>query len=128
MENRLNIKVSFYGDTIGIINISGDLNSLTEDSELFFREVKAYIKMGIYRYILDLNNLTYIDSSGISIIMQLISNSLKNKSSICVMCNVPHILRILTISNIDKFVHFVTSIEEGIDYYQLNNNGLQFGN
>jgi anti-sigma B factor antagonist len=120
LDNKLKVRVSFYQDSIGIVTAEGELNVFIDDSDLFYREMRAYIKMGLYRFILDLNYLTYIDSSGVSIIMQLVSNAIKKSSSICLICDNPQILKILGVSSVDKFVHFVRSVEEGIEYYKAH--------
>ncbi len=118
MDGKLTIKVSFYNDIIAIVNMCGELTVFVQEYDLLFKELLAYIKMGIYRYILDLNGLSYIDSSGIGVIMRLATSASKHASVICMICEQPQILKILSISNVDKIVHFVKTVEEGISYYK----------
>lgn len=117
MDGKLSIKVSFYKDIIGIISISGELTVFVEEFDLLCKEVLAYIKMGIYRFILDLCHLTYIDSSGVGVIIRLAAVASKHSSTICVICDQPQIKKILEISNVDKIVRFVSNVQEGISFY-----------
>lgn len=121
MDEKLNIKVSFYKDIICIISISGELTVFVEEFDLLHKEVLAYIKMGIYRFILDLSSLTYIDSSGIGIIIRLAAVASKYSSKICIICEQPQIKKILAISNVDKIVKFVSNVQEGISFYIASN-------
>ncbi len=118
MEGKLGIKVSFYKEIISIVDISGEFTVFNQEFDLLYKELMAYTKIGIYKFILNLNDLSYIDSSGIGVIMRLATHASKHASLICVICNQPQILKILGISNVDKIVHFVISSEEGISYYE----------
>ena len=122
MDGKLNIKVSIYKEIIAIVNFSGEFTVFVQEFELLYKELLAYIKSGIYRFILNLDGLSYIDSSGIGVIMRLATNASKHNSLICVICDQPQILKILGISNVDKIVHFVGSAEDGITYYKSVNN------
>jgi anti-anti-sigma factor len=119
VENKLVVKVNIYRDIVGIITVSGEMTVFVEEFDLFYKEVIAYTRLEIYRFILDLNTLSYIDSSGIGVIMRLATNASKQNSKICVICDHPQILKIFTVSNIDKIVHFVRNIDEGLAYYGL---------
>ncbi len=118
MESKLNVQVSLVQDIIGVIRVSGELTVFVEEFDLLYKEVVAYNKMGIFRFVIDLNTLTYIDSSGVGIIMRLATNAMKQSSVICVICEQPQVLKILAVSNVDKMVRFVKTIEEGIDHYR----------
>jgi anti-sigma B factor antagonist len=122
LDGKLNIKVSFYKETIAIVNISGEFTVFVQEFELLYKELLAYIKIGVFRFILNLNSLSYIDSSGIGVIMRLATNASKHTSLVCVICDQPQILKILGISNVDKIVHFVGSADEGISYYRAKDN------
>jgi anti-sigma B factor antagonist len=119
LDNKLFVKVAIFHDTIGIITVSGEMTVFVEEFDLFYKEVIAYTKLGIYRFILDLNSLSYIDSSGIGVVMRLATNASKQNSKICVICDHPQILKIFTVSNIDKIVRFVQNIDEGLAFYGL---------
>lgn len=116
-ETKLDVKVNLVNDSIGIITIQGELTVFIQEFDLLYKEVMAYTKMGLYRFIIDLNAVSYIDSSGIGILMRLATNASKQSSMICVICNHPQTLKIMAVSNIDKIVKFVQSTQEGMDFY-----------
>jgi anti-anti-sigma factor len=117
-DNKLDVKVSIVGDTTGIIHISGELSVFVPDFDLFYREVAAYIRMGLIQFVIDLNGVSYIDSSGIGLIIKLSTNAMRNQTKICLICEQPQVRRALTIANIDRIVHFVSGISEGMEFYR----------
>lgn len=116
-NNKLEVKVSFIRDEIGIITMKGELSVFTQEFDLLNKEIMAYTKMGIYRFIVELSSLTYIDSSGIGILMRLASKASKNDTMVCVICNQPQIMKILTVSKVDKIIRIVQSVDEGLNFY-----------
>jgi anti-anti-sigma factor len=118
LDGKLENKVYFYKESIVIVEISGEFSVFVQDYELLYKEMLAYIKMGIFCYIMNLNGLSYIDSSGVGVIMRLAANAAKHTTLVCVICDQPQILRILGMMNVDKIVHFVKDIDEGIAYFK----------
>lgn len=118
MESKLNVQVSLFQEIVGVVHVTGELTVFVEEFDLLYKEVVAYNKMGIFRFVLDLNDLSYIDSSGVGIIMRLATTAMKQGSTVCVVCEQPQVLKILAVSNVDKMVHFVKSVEEGLEYYK----------
>ena len=118
METKLEVKVSFYKDEIGIISMKGELTVFNQEFDMLHREVMAYIKMGIYRFILNLEELRYIDSSGVGLVMRMVNAAAKFSTIICMVCHQPNILKIFRISKIDSFIHFVENSDEGLDFYK----------
>lgn len=122
MENKLTVEVSLFQEIVGVVHVAGELTVFVEEFDLLYKEVVAYNKMGIYRFVLDLNDLTYIDSSGVGIIMRLATTAMKQGTTICLICEQPQVLKILAVSNIDKMVHFVKTLDEGMEYYKTRDN------
>lgn len=118
MESKLNVQVSLFQEIVGVVHVTGELTVFVEEFDLLYKEVVAYNKMGIFRFVLDLNDLSYIDSSGVGIIMRLATTAMKQGSTVCVVCEQPQVLKILAVSNVDKMVHFVKSVDEGLEYYK----------
>ena len=119
MDVKLNVKVALVQDKVGIVTIAGELSVFIQEFDLLYKEVMAYTKMGIYRFILDFTKVTYIDSSGIGILMRLATNASKQSSMICVICDHPQILKIMAVSNVDKIVRYVPSVDDGLNYYLM---------
>ncbi|MGC8765968.1 MAG: STAS domain-containing protein [Brevinematia bacterium] len=118
MDTKLNVKVSFYKDEIAIIDISGELTVFTDEFDILYKEIVAYLKMGIYKFIFNMQNLKYIDSSGIGLLMRVASISARKNTKICVLCDQPNILKVLSISKVDVFFQHIRSIEEGISIFE----------
>lgn len=118
MDNRFAVKVQLLDDTLGIITISGEVGINSGDFELFSKEISAYLKMGIYKYVIDMNNVSYLDSSGLGVLIRLATNASRQNTRICVICDHPHVKRVMTISNVDKIIQFVHTIQDGLQFYK----------
>lgn len=116
----MKVKISILDDELVIVTISGEFSIFDDDFENFSKEVIAYSKLGIYRYILDLNELTYIDSSGIGVIIRLATAAMRKETKVCVVCDNPHVKRVFLVANIDRILEFVNSIQEGIEFFKNN--------
>ncbi|MCJ8164616.1 STAS domain-containing protein [Pontibacter sp. E15-1] len=70
---------------------------------------------GITNLILDLNNVKYTDSSGLSSI--LIANRLCNSSSgLLILTGLQdHVMKLITISKLDSVLNILPTVEEAID-------------
>ncbi|MBX0288839.1 STAS domain-containing protein [Hymenobacter sp. HSC-4F20] len=70
---------------------------------------------GINNLILDLNNVKYTDSSGLSSI--LIANRLCNSTGgLLVLTGLQdHVMKLITISKLESVLHILPTVEEGID-------------
>ena len=70
---------------------------------------------GINNLILDLTNVKYTDSSGLSSI--LIANRLFNSTGgLLVLTGLQdHVLKLITISKLESVLHILPTVEEGID-------------
>jgi len=119
LETKLEVKINIIQDIVAEIIVKGDLTVFIQEFELLNKELLAYTKLGVYRFILNLNECNYIDSSGIGLIMRLAANASKQSSLICMICDRPPILKILAVSNIDKILHFVSDSAEGLKYYNI---------
>lgn len=83
-------------------------------SELFLLNAE-----GFRNVILDLKNVEYIDSSGLSAI--LVGNRFcKEKDGTFVLTNLnPHILKLIKISQLQTILNIVPSIEESVDFVMM---------
>jgi anti-sigma B factor antagonist len=118
LECKVGVRVSFYKDDIAIIELSGELSIFSEGFELLSKELNAYIKMGIYKYILLMERLRYIDSSGVGLLIRISSFAAKKNTKVCLICHQPNILKILNISKVDIFFKPVESVDEAISYFE----------
>jgi stage II sporulation protein AA (anti-sigma F factor antagonist) len=114
----LKIKIAVLSETLVICTVSGELSIFDEDFDIFQKEVVAYIKLGVYRFIVDLDAVSYIDSSGIGVIIRLATNAMKKETQVCVICNQPHVKRVFSVANVDRIMKFVDSVDEGIAFFE----------
>ncbi len=75
---------------------------------------------GAKNLILDLKNVKFMDSSGLS--AMLVGNrTFKEKNSSFIICNISnHIEKILKISKLDTVLELIPTLQESIDAIQLN--------
>ena len=83
-------------------------------SELFVLQSEGYKNI-----ILDLRNVQYIDSSGLSAV--LVGNRFcKESEGTFVLTNLnPHILKLIKISQLESILNIVPTLEESIDFVMM---------
>ena len=115
-SGALRVKVSMTEDEIVLIKVDGELTIFTEEYEMLYKEIGAYIKMGLYRFVVDLRGVTYLDSSGLGLIIRMATHAFKQNSRVCVLYDSPQVEKLFYVSNIDKIVQVVSSVEEGYQF------------
>lgn len=118
-SEALRVKVNISDDDIVLIKIEGELSVFTEEYDMLHKEIAAYIKMGLYRFIIDVKGVTYVDSSGLGLIIRLATHAFKQDSRICLLYDSPQVERVLYVSNIDKIVHIVPTVEEAYQFFRF---------
>lgn len=75
---------------------------------------------GVQNLILDLSNVSYVDSSGLSAI--LTANRLWKDHGIFVVCgvNAPSVQRLIKISRLDSILSVMPTLSEAVDYVLLD--------
>lgn len=90
------------------------LNAPHLKSELVF-----FHNEGVVHLILDLDNIEYVDSSGLSAI--LTGHRLWRDSGVFVICRAKHpaVRRLIEISKLDKILIIIPTLDEAIDYVMM---------
>lgn len=90
------------------------LNAPHLKSELVF-----FHNEGVEHLILDLENIEYVDSSGLSAI--LTGHRLWRDSGLFVLCRAGHpaVRRLIEISKLDKILVIIPTLDEAIDYVMM---------
>ncbi len=90
------------------------LNAPHLKSELVF-----FHNEGVEHLILDLENIEYVDSSGLSAI--LTGHRLWRDSGLFVLCRADHpaVRRLIEISKLDKILVIIPTLDEAIDYVMM---------
>ncbi len=90
--------------------------SITEQFEIFFYTL---IRAGVKRFLLDLNGLKYIDSSGIGKIIN-ITKVLRKQGGNITIARVPQeIMQVFKLVKLDTFIKIFISVEEAVNFLKL---------
>ncbi len=78
--------------------------------------MSALINGGAKKIIIDFNELQNMDSTGVGLLITLTKKMRKEKGEIIVTRNTARILTALKPLNIEKFIQFFPTIEDGVNY------------
>lgn len=96
-----------------IVKLKGELDHHTSE-DLRKKIDQQYYKNNLLNIVLDLRGLSFMDSSGIGLIMGRYKNCMERKGKIYVISTNPYIDRILKMSGLLKIVNTYSSIDEAI--------------
>ena len=114
----MDVKINIVDDVLAKVVITGEVSVFDEDFALLSKELMAYVKLGIYRFIIDIDRVTYIDSSGVGLIIRLATAAMKKETMVCVFCGQPNVLRVFTVSSVDRIIKFIEDEAEGVKYFK----------
>lgn len=98
-----------------IFNINGEM-SLNSPEELdnLYDDVRKLVQQGEYKFLFNLSEVPFLDSSGLSVIVLTLSNAHKNNENIKV-CGLNHdTKRAFDILKVDKLIRYFENIDEAI--------------
>jgi anti-sigma B factor antagonist len=103
-------------DTKAIVKI--DLKGSLDNNNTFEFEFFVYslINGGVRKIIIDINDLQYIDSTGIGSLISITKSLRKENGKIAITRYTAQIMTILRPINMEKFIQFYPTVEEGITY------------
>lgn len=90
--------------------------SMAEQFELFFLTL---IRAGVKKFIIDLDELKYIDSSGIGKLINITKILRKQAGSISLARASQEVMQIFKLVKLDTFIKIFHSIEEAVNYLKL---------
>ncbi len=96
------------------LDLKGSIDN--NNSAEFDYLISTLINGGVKRIIIDINDLQYIDSTGIGLLILLTKKLRKENGQIAITRFTAQILTILKPINIEKFIEFFPTVEEGINY------------
>lgn len=96
-----------------IVKLKGELDHHTSE-DLRKKIDQQYYKKNLLNIVLDLRGLSFMDSSGIGLIMGRYKNCMDRKGKVYVISTNPYIDRILKMSGLLKIVNTYSSIDEAI--------------
>jgi anti-anti-sigma factor len=103
-------------DDILIITLEGELS-------IFFKEeveniVQESIEKDMYKFIFDLSNVSYIDSSGLSILILAGNTAFKNGHKVRLVSPTAQVKYVIDIARIGQILSYHESIEEAINSFK----------
>lgn len=109
----MNIEIKEVQDVLIFKPLHHSLDALLSDD--FKGRVLNIIQNGNERLLLDLSEVSFIDSSGLGVIIT-IYKKLKNKNNLHICGAQEHVLAIFEITGLKSLFHFYPSQQEGLHY------------
>ena len=97
---------------IRLIHVSGPLDSVTHDQ--FKQFMDAQLRQARVRIVLDCQNLTYVNSRGVTLLMHYQRTSKLDLSFLGIAALRPRILRNIELLGLDKLVTWYPTIEQAL--------------
>ena len=98
------------------IDLKGSIdNNNTPEFEYI---ISTLINGGVKKIILDIDELQYLDSTGIAALITATKKLRKEKGEIIITRYTAQMLTIFKPINLEKFIQFFPTVEEGINYFK----------
>lgn len=98
------------------IDLKGSIdNNNTPEFEYI---ISTLINGGVKKIVLDIDELQYLDSTGIAALITATKKIRKEKGEIIITRYTAQMLTIFKPINLEKFIQFFPTAEEGINYFQ----------
>ena len=98
------------------VDIKGSLDN--NNSHEFEFIMNTLINGGVRKILLDIDDLQYLDSTGIGVLITITKKLRKENGEIAITRYTGQVLTILKPINMEKFIQFFPSVEEGISFLQ----------
>ncbi len=119
MNEELKIFKKTVSD-VGIISLAGDVTSLAEEQiNAGFDELA---EQGLKKVIFDFTPVSYINSSGIAILIGIINKAKQKGQKLSVAGLSPHFQKIFRMVGLTRFVEVYDSVESALDCKGVNAN------
>lgn len=105
---------------ITIISITGNLLGETNAEPICLLVDKSTEK-GIARFILDLSALQYMNSTGLSVLVSILTKARKNKGDLVIINTPKKVMQLLEITKLKSIFNFGTSVEDAESQLKNNN-------
>lgn len=115
MESELKIDVESVSGVV-ILKMHGDVTSFAEE-ELLAR-FDSQTAAGERKFVLDFSGVDYINSSGIAIIIQLLSRAKKNEARVLCCGLTAHFQKVFEMVGLKKYTELYSNSEEAVQHLQ----------
>ncbi len=103
----------------------GDIIELTLEGELsiFFKddvenELQSQIDKGRYKFVIDLSKVTYMDSSGLSLIILAGNKAREHNTNVKLVSPAPQVKYVIDIARIEELISYYESTKAAIDSFK----------
>ncbi len=94
-----------------IVTIHGDILRGSRDSQINL-EIQKLTGTGTHFFIFNLENVTYLDSSGISIFIHCLCDVQENKGAVYIIAKDPHVREVIELVGLNRLIQTYSSFEE----------------
>lgn len=99
-------------DNISVIDVQGEIDVYT--SSWVKEAVNDFIQRGNYHIVINLEQVRYIDSTGLGVLIGALKRVHEHEGSISLICTNPHIRKIFNITGLVKIFPIYKSEEEAV--------------
>ncbi len=97
---------------VGILGLTGDVTSQTEQG--ITEEFQKLEKEGLKKFLLKFNEATYINSSGLAIVISLVSEGKKKKQKIAASGLSKHFQKVFDMVGLTDYIEIYPTEEEAV--------------
>ncbi|MDR7870156.1 MAG: anti-sigma F factor antagonist [Tissierellaceae bacterium] len=108
----MNLQMKTMGNSL-IVKLSGELDHHSSEN-VRLKIDNSFISNNLFNIVMDLNELTFMDSSGIGLIMGRYRNVNEKKGEILIACENESIKRILDMSGLFKIIKLYPDLDTAI--------------
>lgn len=112
---NLEVKVQKEGVPLPTIHLEGEIDVYT--SPLFKEKVVSLLEDKVYNLVVNLEKVTYIDSTGLGILIGLLRRCREQNGEVYLIYANPRLIRIFEITGLNSIFKNFSHYEEFIKYY-----------
>ena len=113
-QPKFDVQESDVDERTRIIDAGGEIHVSTAPE--FSERLNAAIAEGKTALVLDFSRVEFIDSTGLSVLLNGLRRLTRRKGALSVVCTNPTVLRLFEITRLDSTFHIVGTREEALAY------------
>lgn len=120
---NLEVKARKEGVPLPSIDVEGEIDVYT--SPLLKEKVVSLLEEKIYNFVINLEKVTYIDSTGLGILIGALRRCREQKGEVYLIYSNPRLIRIFEITGLNNNFKIFPSYEEFTKVYEKSNRGQE---
>ena len=120
-QPKFDVSEEDVDDNIRILDASGEIHVST--APRFSERLNAAIADGKTALVLDFSHVEFIDSTGLSVLLNGLRRLTRRKGSLVLVCTNPTVLRLFEITRLDSTFDIVGTREEALAHVSANGAG-----